>query len=534
MTVPPAPRQADHVPVWWIPLLAAAGAVVVYHGALGYFFGQDDFLSLARARGLVPRLVPPWRWLSGQLYFDLMRPLGVASATPYHAVSLATHAAVVALLAGILQRRFAPAAALAGALFFGAHPGCYTAVYSVSGIGELLSGLFALGTIATASLAGPARWAALPLFAVALLSKESVLLLPLALWPASGWLATPSDTGRAALASRRGVNLLLVVLGALSLSFAAGLVALDVFGVRSHLGTSAPYAVTLGPHVIANAATYLGWTANCWILTMKYYGDAVDPVVFPYAALAGLLWLAGLGIRGLRSRGWLAGGLTFAVLLAPVLGLTHHTYHYYLYVPLIGAAWCVTAVFDLALDRRPARMARPGGRAAPRTPPPRRGVVAAALLFAAVCVLNGLLLVHKIETVPFLDRRMRTDAVIDRSRIARRVRDGLAAATLPPGTSLVFWSPGSMRETKAWFPQANVAIHETYWELNVRSALMDGLAIHVLFPELGPVSFVHLDPAPAAGARVVLYEPDGSLEIPSPSALDSIRGALRSDGVVPN
>src|SRR4051794_6619071 len=55
--------------------LAVLASIVVYRGALAYFFAQDDFTGLARARGLVAPVAFPWRWLSGQAYFVVMRSL---------------------------------------------------------------------------------------------------------------------------------------------------------------------------------------------------------------------------------------------------------------------------------------------------------------------------------------------------------------------------------------------------------------------------------------------------------------------------
>src|SRR5206468_2432455 len=76
--------------------------------------------------------------------------------------------------------------------------------------------------------------------------------------------------------------------------------------------------------------------------------------VFAWGAILAGLWIAGLFSARLRARGWApAGALTLAFLL-PVLPLGNHTYHYYLYAPLAGAAWCVAAAFDALLDRRAA------------------------------------------------------------------------------------------------------------------------------------------------------------------------------------
>src|SRR5438552_4718752 len=304
--VSPAPVQRPALP--GLPLIAAAAAVVVYQGALHYFFAQDDFLGLARARGLSPPLTGAWRWLSGQGYFALMRPFGVTSAAPYHAVSLIAHAVTSALLASLLARRFAWPAALAGALFYAAHPAHYTAVYSVSGIGEILSALLVLSTIALASRRDRLRWLAPLAFALALISKESVALLPLALLPRSGWLGTQDERGVRAAPSARGSRApdraLIAALALVSALAGAMLFTSDVFGVRSHLATSAPYAVSFGSHVAGNLATYAGWALDVCILTVRGFTDAIDPSVFPWAAGLGAAWLLGFTSRKLRARGW--------------------------------------------------------------------------------------------------------------------------------------------------------------------------------------------------------------------------------------
>ena len=89
----PASRPSSAAPsstVWPFVAAAAAGAIV-YHRALGYFFSSDDFAWLSHARGLLPRLTGPWRYLSAQAYYDAMRPLAGLNPLPYHLVSLTTH-----------------------------------------------------------------------------------------------------------------------------------------------------------------------------------------------------------------------------------------------------------------------------------------------------------------------------------------------------------------------------------------------------------------------------------------------------------
>ncbi len=106
--------------------------------------------------------------------------------------------------------------------------------------------------------------------------------------------------------------------------------------------------------------------------------------------------------------------------------------------------------------------------------------------------------------------------------LARRVRDGLAAAHLPAGARLVFWSPSSMRYERRLHPGADVLGVETYWESNVRAALMGGLAVRVMFPQVDSVAFLHAYLPAAPDARFVLYDPDGTVTIETPAHLDSV------------
>jgi hypothetical protein len=142
--------------------------------------------------------------------------------------------------------------------------------------------------------------------------------------------------------------------------------------------------------------------------------------------------------------------------------------------------------------------------------------VAAFALLGVAWTVNGAMLVHKNEVYPFTDPELRSDATVDRARIARNVRDDLAASALAPGTFLRFWSPASIqRETEA----GRDAGSETYWERNVRNAVLDGLAVRVLFPNVTRVEFVRgFDPAPDS-ARWAVYLPNGHLRVATTSEL---------------
>ncbi len=490
----------------------AAAALLVYHRAALLFFSQDDFLGLARASGLAPPLAGPWRYLSHQAIYDLMVPLAGLDALPYHLASLAVHAGCAALIAVLLARWTSPAAALVGAGFFAVHPALFGAVYWFSAIGDGLALLFALAALALALRADRRRWASLPVFALSLLAKESTLLLP-----AVVALAARARPAEGAPHRRPGHGVTLG-LAAVALAYAATFVAGDAFSVRGGSSAASPYAFGLGVHVGANALTYLGWSAGFLLPFVRGFSDAVDPAAYPWGIGALALWLAGLASRRLRRAGWLAGGGMWLLFLLPVLGLRNHTYHYYLYAPLAGAAWCVAIAFD---------------RLAPRG---RAGWAIAAVLAAAL-TWNGALLVRKVETMPFVLPELRAEPIVDRARIARNVRDDLAAAGLTEGVVLRFWSPTGTRLGRRGEPLPAPAPMETYWERNVREALLGGLAVRVMFPQVGAVRFVReFTPAPA-NEWYAVYRPDGRLRVATSAEVDSIlrAGAGRSaaSGVAP-
>jgi hypothetical protein len=295
----------------------------------------------------------------------------------------------------------------------------------------------------------------------------------------------------------------------------AWLLAADVFGVRSGISSGAPYALSLGPHVLTNLASYVGWAVQPWLPLAHGFTDAIDPTVFPVAALAALLAIAALAWPRWRAAGGAGGVLLFLALIAPVLPLPHHTYHYYLYAPMMGVAMCIAALFG-AVDR----VAPPGA------------VRAIAFACATLFSLNGAAFVHEIETRPFTDPRLRADALVDRALIARRVRDGLAAARIPDGAPVTFWSPWALldqaREAGGAAPAG-----ESYAEVNVRAALMDGLAMRVLFPRLGDASFTHRYVSPRSGGRVALYDADGSVRVFLPAAVESMLTAHPIPGARP-
>ncbi len=514
---PPSSSRAWSPATWLGGLLVAAAGVWVFRGALTYFFSADDFPALARAAGLLPRLHDPWRLLSGQFYFDLLRPIAGLDPRGYHAASLLLHVACSVVLYALLRRRLSTPAALAGAGCFATHPSHYAAAYWVSAVGAPMALLLSLAALAAALRPDRARWLAVPLFAAALLARESVLLLPLALWALLDWESC-HDSRRGAPGWR---DPLVISLIALAVALTLHLAATDVMGTRSGPGA---YQLDFGRATLENLFTYLGWSANFLLPTVLRFQDAADPLVYGWGAGLLVLWLAGLALPGLRRRGWLVAGALYLALLLPALPLAHHTYRYYLYAPLAGFAWCVAAACDLLFERlRPAPgPAQSSRRSLPATSPtgqpdadPRAWGLALAVV--ALLTVNAGLLVRKIEFMPLsVAPTLRADAVVDRALIAGRAIADLRKSTLPARARLLLWSPIGRSFA------GNTG--ESYFEQNVRAALFEGLAVRVFFPAVDSARFVTTYRSMPEPYRYAVYRPDGALRVAGSAELDSVVG----------
>lgn len=439
-----------------------------------------------------------------------MRVLARLNPVPYHVASLIALAACVILLHRLLKRWLSPPAAVFGAVFFASHPALFHTGYWIIAIGDSLALFFGLLAIHALLATGARRWLAAPLFAISLLCKESTVFLPFAAQVLVAFdrrvrprAPAHPKRGRAAFDSVAMTMLLLAAV-------LAGL-----FERARATGTGGlSYEAGFGPHVLDNALTYLGWTAQSVVyvaLPVRGFTDAVDRAAWPIGIGLVVLWLAGLAIRWPRRDAWASGGFVFALLLIPVLLLKDHTYHYYLTAPLIGAALCAGALLDgiVAIAVRGRRIA-----AASVVP----GVIIASAL-GAWLTGAGAHAVQAIETHPFLDPGSRADPIVDRALILERAVGDLRAAALPPGVTLRFWSPVARLRQRATHPEAPGA--ESYWERNVRTALLDGLAARVFVPAVREAEFVRgFEPAPG-DTRYAVYLPDGHVHVATSAELEA-------------
>ena len=280
---------------------------------------------------------------------------------PYHAVNLGLHLLVTALVFHLLLSLpgVSLAAAAAGALFFAVHPLRVETVAWVADRKDLLGAAFFLGGLAAhlRDLRQPGRTrraAVLLLFLLALLSKATTVVFPVALLLCD-WLHERLDakavTGK-------------VSLFALSLLFGGIAIAArqSYQGVLQEGGLGAGETVFLGAYRLL--CHYLVRFALPGTAAFPLY-PAVEPGIGALvlrlaglaAALAALGCLVALTLR--RTRVVAFGALFFLVTLLPslsveVLGFSADRFTY---LPAFGISCVVAAAFHGLLASRPGRTA---------------------------------------------------------------------------------------------------------------------------------------------------------------------------------
>jgi len=256
----------------------------------------------------------------------------------YHLVTIMLHAAAVALLWLVLKRLEVRGAWL-GALIFGLHPVCVESVAWISeGKNTLSLVLYAAALLTYIHFERVPQWGtyclALGLFALALLAKTSVVMLPFVLLLFAWW--------RRSRITRRDVVrsipffLLSVVLGVVTVVFTHNAI------VPSLVRLSGPWdRICLSGEIVW---FYLGKALFPYPLITIY------PGLRPLGIVPDLALIASLGaLWSFRDTAWgrsLLFGLAYFVLsLAPVLGIFKMSYSVYSpvadhfqYIPLIAVA----------------------------------------------------------------------------------------------------------------------------------------------------------------------------------------------------
>jgi hypothetical protein len=334
--------------------LCLVPALWVHWRSLASFFtSPDDLVYLEQASGLVPTPFKLFRYLSEVLYFRVMFGIVGLQPFPFHAVTMVLHLANIALVFSFARAQgIGGRTAALGATLFGVFPLFSTVLSSAVGINDELALALALGALLALRLKGLAGvLAPAVLFALGMLSKESVIFFPLlAFIPAARGPGRSKFMGAGALV---GISLVSVAL------------LMVVRPIR--LVPEAIYAVRFGPNLFHNLMTYMSWSVNV--------ANPLPDLVSSYDPRA---WRVGIWVAGGALASWRAfgsvepairiGSTWYVLGLLPVLPLEHLTYRHYLYPAIPGLALVVagSAVHSMAWLVRRAMGESAGGREALR------------------------------------------------------------------------------------------------------------------------------------------------------------------------
>ncbi len=460
---------------WPDLLLAAAGVAFslwVYRSALGAYFSPDDLILLERAHGLTPRLTNAWRFVSGQLYFDLVTPLFGVDPRPYMLVNWLLHGACVALLYFWARRHVGRLGAVVAAGLFGASRLFYGVVSQVVGVGELLALAFVLAACLTlSSHSHRVRYAALPLFVLALLSKESVALLPIAL------LLSPAVGATVRERVQRALPLL-----AASFTLA---VYLAFVGVHQTVLAGRAYQTGFGSNLPSALVLYAAWSLDLESLTPDYYG-AATPV--PWAWGIGLIALiaAAAWLTRRKTSACAVGAAWWLLGLMPVLPLLWQRYLNYMYAPSAGLALAIGGMIEALPIRggKPAPAPAAARRAKGKPPRPARRfpiLVAATWAVAALGLISyarlsaTLLELKQSSRLSYADIPL--DPVVRKMELARRVSTRVTTALGARHANVVFYIP-------------EIGQENLFFSNLLRNVLDQGRGLRAVCPSVDSVAFV--------------------------------------------
>ena len=330
---------------WGPPALVGVTAIVLYARSVAFGFTGvddrdlivDDQAYLARSAGIVSALSraymhdvdarhPYWRPLVTLSYAVDARWSGVAAAG-YHATNVAVHAIASLLALALLCRFFRRPLALAGALFFAAHPVLTSAVAWIPGRNDSLLAVFAIGAWLSF-----ARWLDAPsrllravhmaCFALALLTKETAFAIP-AVCLAHLLLLRPQARGRLA-GFVTGWTL-----------FAAGRCLVRPIGPD-----------VSGGAVIDNVSVVvIGMGKILMPFNPSTIAARQDLPLWPGLGAIVAVSIAALTMRGVRRRVVALGGAAFVLFLLPALAVPGTlVLDQRLYLPALGGIIAVTEI----------------------------------------------------------------------------------------------------------------------------------------------------------------------------------------------
>jgi len=298
--------------------IAVVAALLPFHRGLAFPFSLDDYTFLLQATGLEPAPFSLRRWLAVRGYYSLWLDIFGPNPLAWHVTSFLLHAAN-AVWVYAWARRFGAAceSAWVACGLFAASPLAFTVLYWAACIQEIASTFFLFTAAWVGWRTDRWRWAAVGLFALAMLCKESVIAAPLVLWFLFG-------------RRKRGPVLAMLVAGA-AIFIASGL-------TRRMFDSSldSPYAVAFDSTLLVNLATHLVWFLAPWRAYPDRLAAPQPSLVLPAATVAGVVLVALIVGRRRHARPLLLASAWFVALLLPVLPLRQHTYAYYSYAAQAG------------------------------------------------------------------------------------------------------------------------------------------------------------------------------------------------------
>lgn len=317
-------------------------AVVSFFPTTKYYFAQDDFVLIEKARYEFPAelsriLTTPgqFRPFSKLVYFAVMDAVFGLRAIPYHVVSMVAYVVNIGLMFLLLGRlRLGHIAAFAGTALFASNVAYLHVVGWISCIQQLAAMGFMLVSLISGidNLNRPSsrnRAVSLVTFVLALLSMEQACAVPIILLVYAVTVSEERLDVRT-LAQRlmpHGVVLVIYLVWVLMIK-----------GVPE----SGPYAMGFGANVLRNLYTYTGWMYQYW-LVIQY--RAPEGLYVSASHIVMLVLIAYHVLRG-HPRVAIFGVITFTVTILPVLFLSNHLFYLHTYMASVGPLFLLAAAID--------------------------------------------------------------------------------------------------------------------------------------------------------------------------------------------
>lgn len=488
-----------------VVLLCVGLALWVQRRALGGYFSLDDLVIMEEVRGLRPAAVGLWRLVSRHLFFGAAVPLFGSNPFPYHLPSWLLHGVNVGLLYLFVRRLSGNAlpAAFAAALF-GTTRLHVTAVGSAACVGEPLALGLTLGALLLFDRGRLAATLAAALFALAMLSKESVVLLP------AVTLLPRSRAGR--LPDRLRLAAPLLAVGAV---FGVALVATGAGA--THLAGEA-YARAFGPNLFFNLMTYTAWATDLRDPLIGLVGE-LSPHAWPVGVGASLVLLVVAVWARRVTRLPALGAVWWLLGLVPVLPLLHHTYAYYLYVPIAGLAIWFAGALEWATSGAIGRARSTGGQERARIgPAPRaaRPTLAIAVVLSLLAVglawwSDRLIAERRALRMPGTSVPLASD--LRMSEMARHAVVGVARRLEGGHGRVAFLMPTSLQQVYITTTGETLSVTSrgTHRYGMLEGALDGGRGLRALAPNVDSVAFLPGWAPGYGGFELFTQGPDGAV-----------------------